>query len=90
MSVMVSQDLLVITNGGEQIIGEAKTGHIFGEISVVCYRPLLYTARTKRLSQLLRLHRTTFFNMFQANVKDGSIVANNLLWVCIQSEWTCY
>ncbi|KAL9686121.1 hypothetical protein QQ045_023576 [Rhodiola kirilowii] len=72
-------DLLVVTNGVEQVVGEAKAGDLFGEISVVCYRPQLFTARTKRLSQLLRLDRTTFFNMFQANVKDGSIVANNLL-----------
>uniref|UniRef100_A0A7N0ZSR0 Potassium channel n=1 Tax=Kalanchoe fedtschenkoi TaxID=63787 RepID=A0A7N0ZSR0_KALFE len=72
-------DLLVLINGVEQVVGEAKAGDLFGEIGVVCYRPQLFTARTKRLSQLLRLDRTTFFNMFQANVKDGSIVANNLL-----------
>jgi hypothetical protein len=38
--------------------------------------------RTKRLSQLLRLNRTAFLNIVQANVGDGTIIVNNLLQVC--------
>ncbi|KAK1399981.1 Potassium channel [Heracleum sosnowskyi] len=72
-------DLLVLKNGVEQIVGEAKSGDLCGEIGVLCYRPQLFTARTKRLSQLLRLNRTTFFNIIQANVGDGTIIMNNLL-----------
>lgn len=64
-----------------QIIGEAKTGDLCGEIGVLCYRPQLFTVRTKRLSQLLRLNRTTFMNIIQANVGDGTIIINNLLQV---------
>ncbi|XP_038701134.1 potassium channel AKT1-like [Tripterygium wilfordii] len=72
-------DLLVLKNGVEQIVGEAKTGDVCGEIGVLCYKPQLFTVRTKRLSQLLRLNRTTFLNIIQANVGDGTIIMNNLL-----------
>ncbi|XP_059638047.1 potassium channel AKT1-like [Cornus florida] len=72
-------ELLVLKNGLEQAIGEAKTGDVCGEIGVLCYRPQLFTVRTKRLSQLLRLNRTTFLNIIQANVGDGTVIMNNLL-----------
>lgn len=72
-------DLVVLKNGAEQVVGEAKTGDLCGEIGVLCYRPQLFTVRTKRLSQLLRLNRTTFLNIVQANVGDGTIIMNNLL-----------
>lgn len=71
-------DLLTLKNG-EQVVGEAKTGDLCGEIGVLCYRPQLFTVRTKRLSQLLRLNRTTFLNIVQSNVGDGTIIMNNLL-----------
>ncbi|GFQ05777.1 potassium channel akt1 [Phtheirospermum japonicum] len=72
-------ELVVLQNGVEQGIGEAKTGELCGEIGVLCYRPQLFTVRTKRLSQLLRLNRATFLNIVQANVGDGTIIMNNLL-----------
>ncbi|KAE8698374.1 Potassium channel AKT1 [Hibiscus syriacus] len=72
-------NLLVSKNGVEQVVREAKAGDIFGEIGVLCYRPQLFTVRTKRLCQLLRLDRTTFQNIIQVNVGDGTIIMNNLL-----------
>lgn len=72
-------DLLVLKNGVEQVVGEAKSGDLCGEIGVLCYRPQLFTVRTKRLCQLLRLNRATFLNIVQANVGDGTIIMNNLL-----------
>ncbi|XP_009619489.1 potassium channel AKT1-like [Nicotiana tomentosiformis] len=72
-------DLLVLKNGVEQVVGEAKTGDLCGEIGVLCYRPQLFTVRTRRLCQLLRMNRTTFLNIVQANVGDGTIIMNNLL-----------
>ncbi|XP_057787650.1 potassium channel AKT1-like isoform X1 [Salvia miltiorrhiza] len=72
-------ELLVMKNGVQQVIGEARTGELCGEIGVLCYRPQLFTVRTKRLTQLLRLNRTTFLNIVQANVGDGTIIMNNLL-----------
>ncbi|GLT26115.1 hypothetical protein SLA2020_012020 [Shorea laevis] len=72
-------DLLVLKNGVEQVVGEAKSGDLCGEIGVLCYRPQLFTVRTKRLCQLLRMNRTTFLNIVQSNVGDGTIIMNNLL-----------
>ncbi|KAI4344080.1 hypothetical protein L6164_011352 [Bauhinia variegata] len=73
-------DLIVHkANGVEEVIGEGKTGDLCGEIGVLCYRPQLFTVRTKRLSQLLRLNRTVFVNIVQANVGDGTIIMSNLL-----------
>ncbi|XP_043725377.1 potassium channel AKT1-like [Telopea speciosissima] len=72
-------ELVVLKNGLEQVIGEAKAGDIFGAIGVLCYKPQLFTVRTKRLSQLLRLNRTVFLNVVQANVGAGTIIMNNLL-----------
>ncbi|KAF3955737.1 hypothetical protein CMV_019076 [Castanea mollissima] len=72
-------DLLTLKNGAEQVVGEAKTGELCGDIGVLCYRPQLFAVRTKRLSQLLRLNRTTFLNIVQSNVGDGTIIMNNLL-----------
>ncbi|KAK9273970.1 hypothetical protein L1049_018784 [Liquidambar formosana] len=72
-------DLIATMNGIEQVVGEAKTGDVFGEVGLLCYRPQFFTVRTKRLSQLLRLNRTAFLNIVQANVGDGAIIMNNLL-----------
>ncbi|KAE9609219.1 putative potassium channel, voltage-dependent, EAG/ELK/ERG, ankyrin repeat-containing [Lupinus albus] len=66
-------------NGMEQVIGEARPTDVLGEIGVLCYRPQLFTVRTKRLTQLLRLNRTTFLNLAQSNVGDGTIIMNNFL-----------
>jgi hypothetical protein len=41
--------------------------------------------RTKRLSQLLRMNRTSFLNIVQANVGDGTIIMNNFLQVRVNS-----
>uniref|UniRef100_A0A1D1Z8U8 Potassium channel n=1 Tax=Anthurium amnicola TaxID=1678845 RepID=A0A1D1Z8U8_9ARAE len=71
-------DLIEYKNGVEQV-REARTGGVFGEIGVLCYRPQLFTVRTKRLCQLLRLNRTSFLNIIQANIGDGTIIMNNLL-----------
>ncbi|KAI3979443.1 hypothetical protein MKX01_001635 [Papaver californicum] len=72
-------ELTAHKNGAEQVIGELRTGDIFGEIGVLCYKPQLFQGRTKKLCQLLRLNRTAFINIAQANVRDGTIIMNNLL-----------
>uniref|UniRef100_A0A251UAV4 Potassium channel n=1 Tax=Helianthus annuus TaxID=4232 RepID=A0A251UAV4_HELAN len=61
------------------VVRELKTGDVCGEIGVLCYRPQVFTVRTRRLSQLLRLNRTQFRNIIQSNVADGTIVISNLL-----------
>uniref|UniRef100_A0A2C9UCU1 Potassium channel n=1 Tax=Manihot esculenta TaxID=3983 RepID=A0A2C9UCU1_MANES len=72
-------ELIVPRGPTEQVVGEAKTGDVVGEIGLLCYRPQMFTVRTKRLSQLLRLNRTAFLNIVQASVGDGTIIMNNLL-----------
>lgn len=64
-----------------QPVGNAKSGDVVGEIAVLCYRPQLFTARTKSLCQLLRLDRTDLLRIVQSNVEDGTIIMNNLIQV---------
>ncbi|ESQ29631.1 hypothetical protein EUTSA_v10023251mg [Eutrema salsugineum] len=79
-------EIIARVNGVEQVVKEAQTGNVFGEVGVLCYRPQLFTVRTKRLSQLLRLNRTALLNLVQANVGDGAIIMNNLLQHLKDSE----
>ncbi|GER45142.1 potassium channel [Striga asiatica] len=72
-------ELISHKSGMEQVVRDCKTGDACGEVGVLCYRPQLFTVRTKRLSQLLRLNRTSLLNILQANVGDGTIIMNNLL-----------
>lgn len=64
-----------------QVAGVAKSGDVVGEIGVLCYRPQLFTVRTKSLCQLLRMNRTAFLSIVQSNVGDGTIIMNNLIQV---------
>ncbi|XP_047308112.1 potassium channel AKT1-like [Impatiens glandulifera] len=72
-------ELVFFKNGVEHVVGEAKIGDMCGEIGVLCYKPQLFTWRTKRLSQLLRMNRTMFIKIIQVNVGDWTIIRNNLL-----------
>lgn len=75
------QELIEQKTGIERVIGEATAGDVVGEIGVLCYRPQMFTVRAKRVSQLLRINRSKFLNIVQANVGDGTIIMNNLLQV---------
>ncbi|XP_062206354.1 potassium channel AKT1-like isoform X2 [Phragmites australis] len=74
-----SAELIELQNGAEQVAGVAKSGDVVGEIGVLCYRPQLFTVRTKSLCQLLRMNRTAFLSIVQSNVGDGTIIMNNLI-----------
>lgn len=74
-----SVDLIRQRNGTEVTIRELDTGDVCGEIGVLCYWPQLFTARTKRLSQLLRLSRNAFLYIVKTNVADATIIMNNCL-----------
>ncbi|XP_057537092.1 potassium channel AKT1-like isoform X1 [Amaranthus tricolor] len=73
-----SVDLIQSHNQLEKVVGVAEKGHLCGEVAVLCYRPQLFTVRTKRICQLLRINRTSFLNIVQSNVGDGKIIMNNL------------
>uniref|UniRef100_A0A0E0LHQ2 Potassium channel n=1 Tax=Oryza punctata TaxID=4537 RepID=A0A0E0LHQ2_ORYPU len=71
-------DFYIIVSGS-MLAGMAKSGDVVGEIGVLCYRPQLFTARTRSLCQLLRLDRASFLRIIQSNIADGTIVMNNLI-----------
>lgn len=79
-------DIIKKNNGIEQVVGALTTGDVCGETGVLCYRPQLFTVRTKRLSQLLRLNRAAFLNIVQASIGDGTIIVENLLQHLKESE----
>ncbi|KAK7384745.1 hypothetical protein VNO78_30446 [Psophocarpus tetragonolobus] len=79
-------DLIIHKNGKKQVVGEVMSGDVVGETGVLCYRPQLFTVRTKRLSQILRLNRTVFLNLTHSNVGDGTIIMNNFLEHLHESE----
>ncbi|KAL5074296.1 hypothetical protein RYX36_013280 [Vicia faba] len=72
-------ELIKLENGVENVVGEVNAGELVGEIGVLCYRPHPYTARAKRLSQVLRLSRTVFLNLINSSVGDGTVIMNNFL-----------
>ncbi|KAG0485975.1 hypothetical protein HPP92_010054 [Vanilla planifolia] len=74
-----SVDLIDHKSGIEQVVGEAKAGDLLERLEYFCYRPQLFTVRTKKLCQLLRLNRTSFLSIVQSNIGDGTIIMNNLL-----------
>ncbi|GJN24669.1 hypothetical protein PR202_gb12423 [Eleusine coracana subsp. coracana] len=71
-------DFYIIVTGSV-VAGTATVGDVVGEIGVLCYRPQLFTARTRSLSQLLRMDRTDFLRVVQSNAGDGAIIINNLI-----------
>ncbi|KAL6530774.1 hypothetical protein OROGR_014634 [Orobanche gracilis] len=72
-------ELISQKNGMDQVVRKCKTGDVCGEIGVFCYMPQLFTVRTRRLSQLLRLNGTSLLSILQTNIGDGTIIMNNLL-----------
>ncbi|XP_008653638.1 potassium channel AKT3 [Zea mays] len=74
-----SVELVELRNGSEQVAGVARAGDVVGEIGVLCYKPQLFTARTRSLCHLLRMERSAFLRIVQANVGDGTIIINNLI-----------
>ncbi|XP_047332651.1 potassium channel AKT1-like [Impatiens glandulifera] len=73
-----SVDIVFTKDHEEKVVGEANAGEICGEIGVLCERPQVYTIRTKRLSQLLRMNRTDYKTLIQANSSDETVIMDNL------------
>ncbi|CAK9327570.1 unnamed protein product [Citrullus colocynthis] len=75
-----SVDLILSNNEDgqdEQVIGGATAGEMFGEFGVLCQKPQPFTIRTTKLSQILRLKRTSLLYILQSNTEDGNIIMNN-------------
>ncbi|XP_059668998.1 potassium channel KAT2-like [Cornus florida] len=71
-------ELIVHIDGHDRVLGKAVAGDIFGEIGVMCHRPQPFTVRTTKISQILRLNRSTLMNIIQENTEDRCIIMNNL------------
>ncbi|RLM92446.1 potassium channel AKT1-like [Panicum miliaceum] len=71
---------------GSAVARVAKSGDVVGEIGLLCYRPQLFTVRTKSLCQLLRMNRTAFLSIVQSNVGDGTVIMNNLIQLLKQQK----
>ncbi|KAE7996211.1 hypothetical protein FH972_000952 [Carpinus fangiana] len=78
--VLVSGVVVILTSylDIDQDHGGANAGESFGEFGVLYCRPQRFTVRTTKISQILRLGRTSLMNTIQANVEDGHKVVNNL------------
>uniref|UniRef100_A0A7N0VGL3 Potassium channel n=1 Tax=Kalanchoe fedtschenkoi TaxID=63787 RepID=A0A7N0VGL3_KALFE len=72
-------NLIVHINGHNRIFGKAGAGETFGEIGIFSDCPQPYTARTTKLSQILRLSKTTLASIIKTNTQDSLIIMKNLL-----------
>lgn len=57
------------------------TGEMFGEIGVLCGKPLPLGVRTSGVSQILRLNKAPFHSILRSNPDDERCVMNNLFEV---------
>ncbi|URD87669.1 Potassium channel [Musa troglodytarum] len=71
-------DMRTYTDGVEKVHGRLTAGEIFGEIGVLCNMSQPFTIRTTELTQILRLNRTTLFNIIRQSRQDATIVMSNL------------
>ncbi|XP_045800436.1 potassium channel KAT1-like isoform X2 [Trifolium pratense] len=79
MLVSGAVELIHNVNGRDQVLKtDICAGDTIGEIGVLYNRPQPFTVRTKKLSQILRLGRTTLMNALHANPEAAPIIMTNL------------
>ncbi|XP_015159694.1 potassium channel KAT1-like isoform X1 [Solanum tuberosum] len=78
-------DILVDSDGREQIIGKAVARESFGEISVLLGRPQPYVVTTTEISKILCPSRKTFLNILHDNQEDEQIIMRNHFQVLLIS-----
>jgi hypothetical protein len=66
---------------------EVGAGDTIGAIGVLYNRPQPFTVRTKNLSQILRLSRTSLMNALHANPEAAPIIMTNLFMVIYISHF---
>ncbi|KAH7279862.1 hypothetical protein KP509_37G041000 [Ceratopteris richardii] len=71
-------ELLIYKDAEEQHHGLAREGDVIGEIGALCCMPQPVIARSKSVSQVLRINRSCFLNVIRGNTADGQIVIYNL------------
>ncbi|GAU24446.1 hypothetical protein TSUD_364300 [Trifolium subterraneum] len=80
MLVSGAVELIHNVDGRDQVLQtEISSGDTIGEIGVLYNRPQPFTVRTKKLSQILRLSRTSLMNALHANPEAAPIIMTNLI-----------
>lgn len=72
-------DVLTHKNGMEQFLTKLGSPDIIGEVGVIFNIPQLFTVRTKRLSQVIRISHNHFKQLVQPLNEDGKTIISNFL-----------
>jgi CRP-like cAMP-binding protein len=54
-----------------------KNKKFVGESCIFINKPQMFNIKTKELSQLVKIDRTTFFDILEESTNDGSIMIKN-------------
>ncbi|XP_042465861.1 potassium channel KAT3-like [Zingiber officinale] len=73
-----SVEVVMYSDGIEEVHEKVTTGGVFGEIGVLCKISQPFTVRTIELSQILRLNRSALHNTIQESKEDSTIIMRNL------------
>ncbi|XP_021830942.1 potassium channel SKOR [Prunus avium] len=69
----------IAEDGTEETVSQLERNSSFGEISILCNIPQLYTVRVCELCRLLRLDKESFTSILDIYFYDGRKILNNLL-----------
>ncbi|PQM40740.1 potassium channel SKOR [Prunus yedoensis var. nudiflora] len=69
----------ITEDGTEETVSQLEPNSSFGEISILCNIPQLYTVRVCELCRLLRLDKQSFTSILDIYFYDGRKILNNLL-----------
>ncbi|XP_016652279.1 PREDICTED: potassium channel KOR1-like [Prunus mume] len=69
----------IVEDGTEETVSQLEPNSSFGEISILCNIPQLYTVRVRELCRLLRLDKQSFTSILDIYFYDGRKILNNLL-----------
>ncbi|XP_068302539.1 potassium channel SKOR-like isoform X2 [Pyrus communis] len=75
----VLEEIGVREDGTEEIVERLEPNSTFGEISILCNIPQLYTVRVCELCRLLRLDKQSLTSILDIYFYDGRKILNNLL-----------
>ncbi|KAL5061845.1 hypothetical protein RYX36_023582 [Vicia faba] len=78
MLVSGSVELIHTVYSYEQVLKKENVGDTFGEIGVLYNRRQPYSVRSRELSQILKLSRTSLMNVIQANPEAAQLIMTNL------------
>ncbi|PQQ09589.1 potassium channel SKOR [Prunus yedoensis var. nudiflora] len=73
------EEVGITEDGTEETVSQLEPNSSFGEISILCNIPQLYTVRVCELCRLLRLDKQSFTSILDIYFYDGRKILNNLL-----------